>query len=85
MTVRRAGTEARGRANLSWTLNRISVQLPGCLQGDYHTIQFQRTASYWLDLDAFAELEAQGGATSLAAAVELYRGEFLEGLYLRRV
>jgi predicted ATPase len=35
-----------------------------------------------LDIVAFEELEAQGDAASLAAAVELYRGEFLEGLYL---
>jgi DNA-binding SARP family transcriptional activator len=75
-------SEARGRANLSWTLNRISGQLPGCLQADHHTIQFQRAASYWLDLDAFAELAAQGEPAALAEAVELYRGEFLEGLCL---
>ena len=75
-------TEARGRANLSWVLNRISTLLPGCLQADRHTVQFQGAAPYWLDIVAFGELEAQGEATSLAAAVELYRGEFLEGLYL---
>ena len=74
-----AKTEARGRANLSWTLNRISAQLPGCLQADHHTIQFQRTTSYWLDLDAFAELQAQGEASSLVAAVELYRGSSWKG------
>jgi DNA-binding SARP family transcriptional activator len=83
-------SEARGRANLSWALSRISSRLPDCLQADRHTVQFQRAAPsagsgqapYWLDLDAFEELEAQGDAPSLAAAVELYRGEFLEGLYL---
>jgi DNA-binding SARP family transcriptional activator/Tfp pilus assembly protein PilF len=74
--------EARGRANLSWVLNRISTLLPGCIQADRHTVQFQRTPSYWLDLDAFAELETQDEAVSLATAMELYRGEFLEGLYL---
>ena len=74
--------EARGRANLSWVLHRISTLLPGCLEADRHTIQFQRAAPYWLDVDAFQELEAQGEAASLAAAVEMYRGEFLEGLYL---
>jgi len=74
--------EARGRANLSWALSKISARLPDCLGADRHTVQFQRAAPYWLDLDAFEELEAQGDAASLAAAVELYRGEFLEGLYL---
>jgi DNA-binding SARP family transcriptional activator/predicted ATPase len=75
-------TEARGRANLSWALNQITSRLPDCLQTDRHTVQFQRADSYWLDLDAFTELEARADPASLAAAVELYRGEFLEGLYL---
>jgi predicted ATPase/DNA-binding SARP family transcriptional activator len=91
-------SEARGRANLSWVLHKISTLLPDCLQADRHSVQFQRAAPsagsprlrsgqagqapYWLDIEAFEELEAQGDAASLAAAVELYRGEFLEGLYL---
>ena len=37
-------TEARGRANLSWVLHRISTLLPGCLQADRRTVQFQRAA-----------------------------------------
>lgn len=75
-------TEARGRANLSWTLNRISGLLPGCLQAERHTVEFQRTGCYRLDIDIFADLEAQSDPISLAAAVELHRGEFLADLYL---
>jgi len=75
-------TEVRGRANLSWVLSRISALLPGCLEADRHTVQFTRAAPYWLDIVAFDELEAQGDAAALAAAAELYRGEFLAGLYL---
>jgi predicted ATPase/DNA-binding SARP family transcriptional activator len=74
--------EARGRANLSWVLTRISNLLPDCLLADRHSIEFQRTDSTWLDLDAYCELEAQGDAASLAKAAALYRGEFLEGLNL---
>jgi DNA-binding SARP family transcriptional activator/tetratricopeptide (TPR) repeat protein len=74
--------EARGRANLSWVLNRISTLLPGCLQADRHSVHLCCPANYWLDTDAFLELEARGDADSLAAAVDLYRGEFLEGLDL---
>jgi predicted ATPase/DNA-binding SARP family transcriptional activator len=74
--------ETEGRANLSWALNKIGSRLPGCLQADRHTVQFQRTSSYWLDIDAFESLVAQKQVASLSAAVELYRGEFLEGLYL---
>jgi DNA-binding SARP family transcriptional activator/tetratricopeptide (TPR) repeat protein len=77
-------TESRGRANLSWVLNKIVTLLPGCMQADRHTVQFQRMAPYWLDIDAFEQLETRRDPDSLAAAVELYRGEFLEGLYLAR-
>ena len=79
-------TEAQGRNNLNWVLSRLSTFLPGCLQANRHTVQFLGEAekcTYWLDLDTFEELETQGDPASLAAAVELYRGEFLEGLYLK--
>jgi DNA-binding SARP family transcriptional activator len=79
-------TEALGRNNLNWVLNRLSTHLPGCLQTDRHTVQFLgegAECAYWLDLNAFEELETQGDPASLAAAVELYRGEFLEGLILK--
>ena len=79
-------TEAQGRNNLNWVLHRLSTFLPGCLQADRHTVQFLgegAECTYWLDLDTFEKLETQGDPASLAAAVELYRGEFLEGLTLR--
>jgi len=79
-------TEAQGRNNLNWVLNRLSTLLPACLQADRHTVQFLpegAECTYWLDLDILRKLEAQGDPASLAAAVELYRGEFLEGLYLK--
>jgi predicted ATPase/DNA-binding SARP family transcriptional activator len=75
-------TESRGRANLSWVLNKLNTLLPDCLETDRHNVQFQPSDSYWSDLDAFDELEARGETSALAEAVALYRGEFLEGLYL---
>jgi DNA-binding SARP family transcriptional activator/predicted ATPase len=75
-------TESQGRNNLSWVLNHISKHLPNCLVADRHTVQFQRSASYQVDLDVFEELESQGDIAALVAAVELYQGEFLAGLYL---
>jgi predicted ATPase/DNA-binding SARP family transcriptional activator/Tfp pilus assembly protein PilF len=74
--------ESRGRANLSWVLNRIATLLPGCLQANRHDVQFQRASSHWLDIDAFAQLETRRNPDSLTSAVALYRGEFLEGLSL---
>ncbi|MGD8969236.1 MAG: BTAD domain-containing putative transcriptional regulator, partial [Anaerolineae bacterium] len=79
-------TEAQGRNNLSWVLHRLSTRLPGCLHADRHAVQFlgeDAERTYWLDLDTFEDLATQGDAASLAAAVELYRGDFLEGLYLK--
>ncbi len=74
--------EDRGRANLSWVLNHISTHIPGCLETTRHVVQFRRAPSYWLDIDAFEELEARGKPAALAAAVDLVRGEFLVGLRL---
>src|SRR5262245_60674002 len=42
--------EARGRRNLSRELSQLSTQLPDCFQADYHTVQFQPPANYWVDI-----------------------------------
>jgi DNA-binding SARP family transcriptional activator/predicted ATPase len=74
--------EHRGRANLSWMLHRVSSHLPDCLEATRHTIQFQHSPSYWLDLGAFMDLLRRGDAAGLAEAVALYRGDLMEGLHL---
>lgn len=74
-------TEARGRANLSWALNKISAALPGVLQADLHSIRF-RHDTCWLDLAAFEQRLVQGEPAALAGAAELYRGELMAGMVL---
>jgi predicted ATPase/DNA-binding SARP family transcriptional activator len=74
--------EARGRGNLSRVLHNLLTLLPGCLRADRHNVQFRRSPTCWLDVDAFDELAAQGDADSLTAAVDLYRGDFMAGFYL---
>jgi predicted ATPase/DNA-binding SARP family transcriptional activator/predicted negative regulator of RcsB-dependent stress response len=74
-------TESQGRNNLSWVLNKISSLLPDLLQADRRAVRFHPTVPYWLDTEAFKELVLEGDVASLASAAELYRGEFLEGLY----
>jgi DNA-binding SARP family transcriptional activator len=74
----------RGRANLSWTLHHLCASLPGCFEADRYTIQFRQPPHCWSDIDAFAGLETQDDPDALAAAVDLYQGEFLEGLFLDR-
>jgi DNA-binding SARP family transcriptional activator/tetratricopeptide (TPR) repeat protein len=74
--------EDRGRANLSWVLNRVSSLLPGCLEADRHTVHFYCPDNYRLDVAWMRELAARSDAAAWAAAVDLYRGDLLEGLYL---
>lgn len=64
--------EARGRRNLSRELSQLSAQLPNCFQADYHTIQFQPPAGFWVDTCAFAELvkSGLGNTQSIAAATK---------------
>ncbi len=75
-------TEARGRGNLSRVLHNISTLLPGCLEANRHHVQFQPAQILQIDIDIFDELVSLGDAESLAAAAELYRGEFMSGFYL---
>lgn len=74
--------EERGRANLSWVLNRISTLLPGCLQADRNVAELLRSPAYELDTDTFDRLLATGEALALAAALALYRGELMDGISL---
>jgi len=72
----------RARANLSWTLHKLSTRLPACFGGDRHSLWFTRSNNTWVDLDALDDCIAQGEATALAKATDLYRGEFLRDLSL---
>lgn len=61
------------------------------LAGDHliitpHMVTFDRTSAYWLDVEAFLSLSTRSLPTDLPdlhAAAELYRGDFLDGFYVR--
>ena len=74
--------EEKGRANLSRVLHNDGLLAPGCLQVDRAEVSFPGGALVQLDVATFAQLSAAGDAESLAAAAELYRGEFMDGAYL---
>lgn len=74
-------SEAKGRANLSGVVHNLTTLLPHSLHADRHTIQIE-SETFWLDLDAFAEHARTGSAEGLAAAAQLYRDEFMTGMYL---
>jgi len=78
----RSKSERRGRGNLSRVLHNLSILLPGCLRADRHAVRIRPSSRFRMDTTAFTELVAQGDTASLASAVDLWRGEFMEGFYL---
>lgn len=70
-------TEAQGRANLSWAIHNILSRWPGCLHANRQSVEFRPQAPYWLDLLAFEEHVDLGDSAALAAAADLYRGDFM--------
>ena len=72
----------RSRSNLRYVLHQISTQLPGCLEIHRHTVQFVTPSPYWVDLFAIQECLALNTIDALELGLGLYRGDFMEGLYL---
>jgi predicted ATPase/DNA-binding SARP family transcriptional activator len=75
-------SEERGRNNLSQGLHSLLTLWPDCLKSDRHSVQFNPASPHWLDINAFLELAAKGEANALATATDLYRGDFMAGMYL---
>lgn len=73
-------SESRGRNNLSQALHNLQGLWPGCIEANYHTVQF--CGSHGLDLQMFDELEVKAEVTAWVMAIELYRGQFMAGMYL---
>ncbi|MFN2230573.1 MAG: BTAD domain-containing putative transcriptional regulator [Anaerolineae bacterium] len=73
--------EAHGRRRLShqlWQLRRWLPELP--VESDAEVVRLSRE-SLWIDVDAFQEASARGTLDGWLAALSLYRGDLLEGLY----
>jgi ABC-type oligopeptide transport system substrate-binding subunit/DNA-binding SARP family transcriptional activator len=69
--------ERRGRRSLAtalWHIRRLLVS-------DVQSAQFDPQADLWLDVEEFESLVARPDIGSLSSAVELYRGDFMEGFY----
>lgn len=79
--------EASARDNLSKTLTNLRRLMGAHLEISRQTIAFNRDAPYQLDVETFTSLLSRGSeklsVEQLSEAVELYRGEFLEGFYVR--
>jgi predicted ATPase/DNA-binding SARP family transcriptional activator len=74
--------EQRGRGNLSRVLNNISSLLPDSIEADRQNVHYLRCPEVWVDLQAWDELAATADPLAMAEAVSLWRGDFLEGVYL---
>lgn len=72
----------RSRSNLRYVLHQISTLLPGCLEIRRHTIQFVTPPRCWIDLFALQDCLALNTTEALEEGLALYRGEFMEGLYI---
>jgi predicted ATPase/DNA-binding SARP family transcriptional activator len=80
--------EARAKANLRKSLSDLRQLSEAALIITRQTVAFNRDSAYWLDVEAFESALAEGEPASeklqpLREAVELYRGEFLEGFSVR--
>lgn len=77
--------QEQGLANLRSILSSLQKQLKPYLIVTRQTIAFDLASRFWLDVAAFEAQIAAAGAdpAALHAAAALYRGDFLEGFYLR--
>jgi DNA-binding SARP family transcriptional activator len=81
--------ESRGKRNLSRELSQLTGYLGPCFRADYHTIQFDPVADFWLDTAVVTQLYQEGrhadfepNLSQLVEAVSLYRGSFMDGFVL---
>lgn len=74
--------ESRGRGNLSRVLHNISQELPNSLDADRRAVAFRGDERLWLDTVQMQRLARTDQMHSLAAATELFRGDFLEDIGL---
>ncbi|GIK36888.1 MAG: transcriptional activator [Chloroflexota bacterium] len=75
-------SETRGRNNLSQALHNILSLWPGCFEVNQQTVQFSGHGSTCLDIRLFNELAARNEVNALGMAADLYRGDFMAGMYL---
>ncbi|RLT44286.1 MAG: hypothetical protein DWI57_03415 [Chloroflexi bacterium] len=74
--------ESRGRGNLSRVLHNIGQVLPNSLDADRRTVHFRGDERLWMDTVQMERLARTEQLHSLAAATELFRGDFLEDIGL---
>jgi predicted ATPase/DNA-binding SARP family transcriptional activator len=81
--------EVRARASLRKSLSDLRKLLGDAVSITRHTVAFNRNGTYWLDVEVLESALAEETTDpetlrALGEAVELYRGEFLEGFSVRQ-
>jgi LuxR family maltose regulon positive regulatory protein len=89
------GSQQKALANFRRTLSSLNTSLPGWIEADRESVALKQDSRLWVDIAAFHKFLSQlqqhnhpeneicdGCLTILEKMVQLYRGEFLEGLNL---
>lgn len=89
------GNQQKALANLRRTLSSLNSSLPGWIEADRESIALKRNGKLWVDVEAFQQSLSQIKKHNhqenetceecfsvLDKTIELYRGDFLEGLNL---
>lgn len=79
--------ETHARRSLTMTLSNLRQLVGGHLDIDRETVAFDANSPTWLDVDVFeagvAAAPRSQNLDELKQAIDLYRGDFLEGFYLQ--
>jgi len=75
--------EHNARMNLSQALTKLRKSFGDNLSITRQMVGLNRDSDYWLDVEAFESATARENLEALDKAVKLYRGDFLDGLYVR--
>jgi ABC-type oligopeptide transport system substrate-binding subunit/DNA-binding SARP family transcriptional activator len=74
--------ERNARGSLSTALWHIRRCLPEvCVDSDPQTVRFRCRRDPWVDVEAFESCVSQDNLDALRSAVELYRGDLMDGFY----
>jgi DNA-binding SARP family transcriptional activator len=75
--------EARAAGNLRVTLSNLRRVVPDHVLITRRAVAFDRQSDCWLDVAEFEQQVTSSRRQDAALAAELYRGDFLEGFYVR--
>ncbi len=78
--------EGQARVNLNQVLSNLRKLLGDYIEADRQTLRFVRERPYHLDVEHFVAVTRRADTAelgALASAVDAYRGDFLEGFFVR--